>query len=222
MKNKNTVKKKNPETSDEKKEAEVEKNGDKKKRRKLLMILFLAVVLVGATLFWWGYFMRQPVVGTICSGQGAEAKKVLEKEEFSRFEGKYLSFRHSSKYAVKEHNKETDANGVFLERAALADKGPYARKIFLTVESLIDRKIEDTGNYHFRQFHKKRFREEKVEKNGIAGTVFTDTESEFFEKTFFFARGEYLGEISFVAPRDDEKKLNAEWEDIIGSVQWKK
>jgi len=144
--------------------------------------IFLLILAIGMIIFFW-YLMQRPVTSV---ARRVETPVIADKKAvFERFEGKYFSFRHSSDYAVKSHQDLPDANGVILETAFFSSSEVNSKKIALTIENLIGRKMENSANYNLCKVYADKYREEKFSAGEINGVAFTAIKADIFEKVIF-------------------------------------
>ncbi|MDO8241291.1 MAG: hypothetical protein Q7T51_04920 [Candidatus Moranbacteria bacterium] len=184
-----------------------------------LVVVFLVVAVIGVVAFLI-YFFNRPVSGT--SSVQKKIRSDIASVPFERFETKYLSFRHAASFLEKSHQVEPDAANVVLERALFSEMGANSKKIALTVENLVGRTMEDSGNYNFRASNSEKYQKEKFALGDLSGISFSSAGEGLFEKTFFIPRENFLVALAFSSPVRDDEEWNAEIENILRSIQWKK
>lgn len=191
-----------------------------KKKWKIILGFFLLLLIIAVILIWLK--LRQPISGEIITTNLTPAEMEKAIPAFERFEGKYLSFRHSADYAVKSQEDAPAENGVIWETAFLATGEINSTKIALTVENLENRKITDATSYNMRKMNPEKYREEKFSAGEIKGTAFTASQAEIYEKVVFVERDNFLVAIALTGPNGSDEEKNQELEDIVQSIQWKK
>jgi len=210
-------------TPKNKKAEHKEENNKTSKGRRYFRIgaLFLFIAIIAGAFLLWRAF-QNPAIGVIKTTSETALPTETAKITFDRFEGKYFSFHHTSDYSVREHKDVNVSGGVILESDFLATSSINSKKIAITVEDMIGRRMEDSANYNLRKINPKKYREEKFSAGGSDGIAFTAITSDVYEKVIFFFRQDYLAEISLIGPQLSDDSMDRELDDIAGSIQWKK
>ena len=206
-------------------QTEIEKNNKtieapQKKKWKLIILFFLLLLIIIIISLWLK--LQQPISGEVRTANITPAEMEKTVPSFERFEGKYLSFRHSSDYVVKSHNDAESENGVVWETAFLPSRDINSTKIALTIESLENRKLTDVTGYNMRKMNPKKYREEKLVAGEFSGTAFTALEGDIYEKVVFLEHNNYLAAIALTGPLGSHEEKNQELKAITESIQWNK
>ncbi|MEI7891195.1 MAG: hypothetical protein WCI36_04495 [bacterium] len=200
----------------------VQKNNPKvesKKSRWTFFWLFLAIISTSIYYAW--NFFQTPVSGKIIVKTVADSQ-VENKVTFERFEGEYVSFHYNEKYSLKSHTSNKPEVGTILENAFFAQGDSTPKKIALTVESIEGRKMTDVGNYILRDKNSELYLKQNKVQDFPGAVSFASTKDGVFEEVFFIPRGQYLTELAFTGPIDENGDFEAEISDIIKSLQFKK
>lgn len=191
----------------------------KSKRSGWIIFLIMSIILAVGVYFAWSYFQK-PVYGEIKISQNADLAS--EEVVFERFEGEYFSFHHDERYVVKSHNREFPPESTIVESAFLSQEQISAKKIAVTVEKLINRGMQDSGNYIMREKSKNLYIKENITSENEGIVIFAKKEDGFVEKDYFIPKKDYLLEIAFTGPIEDDVSFEAEIRDIIKSIQFKR
>lgn len=184
---------------------------------------FIALVILIAIIAVAVYkFAQKPAQGVI--KPPVQDIQALQKADdaLEVFTGKYVSFTHSNKYALKSHETAEDDKAVILEQAYLSESSAISKKIGLTVRSLPSHNLEDNPDYKMREITAKRYKREDFSEGNMKGVSFVPADDSQFEKTFFFIYGNFLAIISMTAPAFPSEALNKEADAIVKSATWLK
>lgn len=179
----------------------------------------ILIVIIAAAVY---NFARKPAQGVI--KPPAPDIQALQKADGATeaFTGKYISFTHSDKYALKSHETAEDDKAVILEQAYLSESSAISKKIGLTVRNLPSHKLEDDPDYKMREINTKHYKKEDFSEGNISGVSFVPADDSQFEKTFFFIHGDFLAIIAMTAPAFPSETLNKEADTIVKSATWLK
>jgi Cu/Ag efflux protein CusF len=185
------------------------------------IVLILVLLVVSGVIFLVIYANKPNVSKNIRVVEKNETK-VSDKIEYERFESNYISFRHTNSYLLKSHGEAKKENDLILETAFFSDSSVNSKKIALTIENLQSRAMSDSANYNMRKKFTDKYEEEEIKIGDSVAIIFSLKGGDIFEKTIFVPRKEYLVELTLSSPVTSIDQLNAEFEDIIKSIQWKK
>lgn len=184
---------------------------------------FIALVILVAIMAALVYkFAQKPAQGVIKPPvQDIQAAQKAD-DAPEAFTGKYVSFMHSNKYALKSHESAEEDGAIILEQAYLSESSAISKKIGLTVRSLPSHKFEDNPDYKMREITTKRYKRENFSEGNVNGVSFVPADDSQFEKTFFVTHDDLLAIISMTAPAFPNEDLNKEANAILESLTWLK
>jgi hypothetical protein len=190
------------------------------KHKKIKYIIFLLIIIIGISGYFFWQQSQSPVSATITIKDVEQRSEAPV--EFERFEGKYFSFSRNTVYIEKNHKVDFENKGTILENALFSTSEVNSKNIALTVENIAKRSMSDTGNYILRKNTPKIYQEEKFDIAETTGVAFTSKQNGIMEKVFFIPRGNYVAEIAFTGPINEEDAFTLEIEQVMKSIQWKK
>jgi hypothetical protein len=185
-----------------------------------IFFILLVLVLIGLALWLWRYAQSPAVSRDIrVIEPTAEAESQVENARTKeRFEGKYLSFSRLAAYKLKR--QETEAREKILETAFFAEESVNSKKISLTMEKT-EGNLDDNSSYKMRQMNGKKYTPGKFQMGKIKAETFVGRDESYFEKVFFIIKEDKLAMLAFSAPYPASAELEAEADEIAGSVVWK-
>ncbi len=182
------------------------------------LVAFLVISFLICCFLFWRKF-QTPVSGKIIVLSSQTREDELPDRKF--FEGRYLSFDYHSKYDKKNHQTVPNKGGIILESAFFSSAEAISQKFAMTVEDLKGRKIEDSGNFNLRKKNQEEYQEDNFSIEDTQGTIFTLNGPEYFEKSFFIPKNDFLVEFTFTGPLSDSEQISSEAVNLLKSINWK-
>lgn len=187
----------------------------KRKKRFIFGAAFFLLIVLSIAFLWW--LFGQPSQGTITVMPAPERADLSDPQHRRRYEGKYITFTYPHDF---ERRKEVEAvEFPLLERIYLSRSDIEGRKIAFTVQDNTSNSFEEYSSFRIRRNDPSVYTEERIERNGLNGVLFTKTTS-VFEVGVFFHRGNQVASIVVSSPTS-QNGLREEVETALDSFAWK-
>lgn len=186
------------------------------KRARWVFMLILLVLSGIAILFLWWLFQR-PATGTITVVSPAEKTDFADPAHRKRYSGKYFTFTYP--YDFQRREETESVKYPLLERVYLSRNDIEGRKVSILLQDNAGNAFEEYSSFRIRRSDPGTYAEEKIERNGLNGVLFTKTTS-VFEVGVFFHRGNQVASIVVSSPTT-QNGLREEVEAVLDSFAWK-
>jgi hypothetical protein len=121
----------------------------------------------------------------------------------------YLSSYHLSSTAIQE-------SGVISRAEFIASRPAYKQlEVYVVKEASVDQ----DSSVHYRRLYAQNYKEEKLDRGGLSGAIFTRTD-QGFERIAFFGKGGYVGVVALTMSADLSTSMS-DFSRVLRTVRWK-
>lgn len=156
-----------------------------KKKNYLFLWVLIGIGVISVMILWW--LFGRPNEGKITKLIPLETAPLTTVSETKNYSGKYFTFSYPASYTEKSFDEPTQAP--ILERAFWSRQDLRGGKLALIYQDIGNFSLSEYPGYRMRTLDPKTYQSEKIEKNGMAVTLFTKNESVFEVAAFFGKKG---------------------------------
>lgn len=206
-------------------EVKAEESQEKKAGSFKWVWISMAPVVVALGVWW--YFHGE-ATGTIHKGAVQTETKAI-KDEKVRFNGKYLSFAHSSKYKpTASENAAEDKDALKKEKSSFLDSvllvsysSIFSKKLAMSVQELPSGNLEDNASYKMRLSKPSVYVKSTLTVNNENVDVFT-SDADVKEQGVFLRHNGIIVSVVLSSTNDSLENMRDELSTIVKSIEWKK